>query len=190
MSVDERLRIGMSRNAQSLTPDVEAMLSSTLTRHRRTRQVRWAGAAGLVAAACALLALVLPDGWGPGRQGSPVPADRGSASVAPAGRYTGEVGSLASAPSVAGTWTLDFRPQGVLAVSAPPAYPGVVSGVLYAVQSDELRTDLFSQDLCSGQALGRYAVTETGARLVLMAVEDPCTVRVSVLTTTRWEAAP
>ena len=77
------------------------------------------------------------------------------------GRYAGEVAAFAAAPSVAGRWVLEFREKGVLAVTAPPAYPGVVSGVLYAVQGAELRTDLFSQDLCSGQPLGRYAVTIT-----------------------------
>ncbi len=78
----------------------------------------------------------------------------------------------------------------MLAVTAPPAYPGVVSGVLYAVEGDELRTDLFSQDLCSGQPLGRYAVTRTGTGLTLTAVDDPCPDRVAVLAATTLDGGP
>ena len=65
MSVDERLRIGLSRNALSLEPDVDAFLATALARRRRSRRIRWAGAtAGLVAAACAVTVLVLSAGWG------------------------------------------------------------------------------------------------------------------------------
>ena len=59
MSVDERLRIGLSRNALGFDPDVEMLLESTLAR-RRGRRVRWAGAAvGVLAAACAAAVLVV-----------------------------------------------------------------------------------------------------------------------------------
>lgn len=188
MSVDERLRIGMSRNALNLDPDVDALLESTLARRGRGRRIRWAGAAaGLAAAASAALVLVFSDGWG----GAPlVPADSASSSVIVQGRYVGDVAALPAAPSLAGRWVLEFKSQGVLAVTAPPAYPGVVSGVLYAVEGDELRTDLFSQDLCSGQPLGRYAVTRTTGGLGFAVVDDPCAQRVAVLAPTTWTTAP
>lgn len=190
MSVDERLRIGLSRNALSLEPDVDAFLATALARRRRSRRIRWAGAtAGLVAAACAVTVLVLSAGWGD-RGASVVPADGSTSSVAVQGRYAGEVAAFAAAPSVAGRWVLEFREKGVLAVTAPPAYPGVVSGVLYAVQGAELRTDLFSQDLCSGQPLGRYAVTITTGGVGFAVVDDPCAQRVAVLAPTTWKTAP
>jgi hypothetical protein len=59
MSVDDRLRTGLAANALTVEPDVEALLSTTLTRYRRQRTLRWAGVAGLAAAACAALVLVL-----------------------------------------------------------------------------------------------------------------------------------
>jgi hypothetical protein len=190
MSVDERLRIGLSRNALSVTPDVDWLLESALARRRRAIRARWAGAtAGIAAAACALAVVVLPGGIGRDRGAPTVPADA-TASVDVRGRYAGQVAALQTAPSVEGRWVLEFRDAGVLVVTAPPAYPGVVSGVLYAVEGDELRTDLFSQDRCSGLALGRYAVARTAAGLALTEVDDPCGPRVAVLARTTWAAAP
>jgi hypothetical protein len=188
MSVDERLRIGLSRNAESLDPDVELCLETALARRRRSSQFRWAGAAaGLVAAACAIGVLGSPGGWG--SWGRPlVPGQHAPSSVALQGRYAGEAASITGAPSVEGRWVLEFKAQGVLTVTAPPAYPGVVSGVLYALDGDELRTDLFSQDLCSGQPLGQYTVTRVGAELTLSVVDDTCPQRVAVLSTTNWTA--
>jgi hypothetical protein len=191
MSVDERLRIGLSRNALSFDPDVQVLLESTLARRRRARRLRWVGAAtGVLAAACAATVLVLSGGWPGDRLWPSVPADGTTASVTLEGRYAGEVAALPAAPSVAGRWVLEFKAQGVLAVSAPPAYPGVVSGVLYSIEGEELRTDLFSQDLCSGKPLGRYTVTGTGTALTLTTVDDSCPQRVAVLAETSWTATP
>lgn len=192
MSVDDRLRDGLADNARSLEPDVEALLDSALTAHRRARWLRWAGATGgLVAAACAGVAVVWA-GWGGDRGGAPAapaPAET-SASIVLQGRYAGTVDALPAAPGVAGRWLLDFEAHGVLGISAPDGYPGVVSGVLYAVQGQELRTDLFSQDLCAGLPLGRYAVARAGATLTLTATDDRCPARVGVLAATAWAQTP
>jgi hypothetical protein len=190
MSVDERLRIGLARNAQGCNPDVELLLEAALARGRRDRRLRWAWATAIVAAACTALVLGLSLGWRSERGAPLVPADRATSTVGLQGRYAGDVPAQQSAPSVAGRWVLEFNPQGLLTVTAPPAYPGVVSGVLYAVVGDELRTDLFSQDLCSGQPLGRYAMTRSSARLTLTLVDDPCPRRVAVLTATSWTPLP
>ena len=190
MSVDERLRIGLARNAQSCDPDVELLLEAALARGRRDRRLRWAGiTAGVVAAACTALVLALSLGW-PSDRAPLVPAERATSTAALQGRYAADVPAQPSTPSVAGRWALEFKTQGVLAVTAPPAYPGVVSGVLYAVVGEELRTDLFSQDLCAGQPLGRYAMTRSGTRLTLTPTVDPCPQRVAVLTAASWTALP
>ncbi|KQZ88433.1 hypothetical protein ASD62_02990 [Phycicoccus sp. Root563] len=190
MSVDERLRSGLVRNARSLDPDVEVLLESALATHRRALWLRWGAATGgLVAAASAAIVLVI-GGWGSDRDAPVLPAKTPTASVAIQGRYAGQVAALPTVPEVAGRWVLEFKAGGVLTVTAPPTYSGVVSGVLYAVQGQEMRTDLFSQDRCAGQPLGRYAVTRTGSRLALMAVDDPCAARVGVLGATAWTVAP
>ncbi|KRF38398.1 hypothetical protein [Terrabacter sp. Soil810] len=191
MSVDERLRIGLARNAQVCNPEVELLLEAALARGRRDRRLRWAWVtAGVVAAACTALVLALSLGWRSDRGAPLVPADGATSTAALQGRYAADVPAQQSAPGVAGRWVLEFQPQGVLAVTSPPAYPGVVSGVLYAVVGEELRTDLFSQDLCSGQPLGRYLMTRRSARLTLTLAVDPCPQRVAVLTTTSWTALP
>ena len=62
MSVDDRLRTGLTANATALRePDVEHLLGKALAAHRRRRALRRAGLAGLAAAACA--AVVLPMVW-------------------------------------------------------------------------------------------------------------------------------
>jgi hypothetical protein len=172
MSVDERLRIGLSRNAQSYDPDVEVLLQSALSRRRRARWLRRAGAtAALVAAACAATVLAMPGGWWADRGWPLEPEDGTTSSLALQGRFAGEVDVVPAAPGVAGPWVLDFKAEGVLSVTAPPSY-------------------LFGQDLCTGRPPGRYAVTRTGAELTLLAVDDLCPARVTVLSTTRWSSEP
>lgn len=190
MSVDDRLRIGLSRNACSLDPDVELLLVSARAMHRRSRWLRrGAAAAGLVAAACAAGAVVW-SGWAGDHQPPVVPATSTSPSIVLHGRYAGQVAALPSAPTIAGRWMLDFGSAGMLGVTAPATYPGVVSGSLFAVRGRELRTDLFSQDACSGQPVGQYSVSRTGPRLTLVVVDDPCSARVGVLATTTWTSSP
>src|SRR4051812_25882656 len=112
MSVDERLRIGLARNAQSCNPDVEPLLEAALTRGRRDRRLRWARTtAGVMAAACTALVLALSLGWRSDRGAPLVPADRATTSAALQGRYAGDVPTQPSAPGVAGRWVLEFRPQ-------------------------------------------------------------------------------
>src|SRR6478735_106073 len=105
MSVDERLRIGMSRNAQTCDPDVELLLESALARRRQGRTLRWAGAAaGLAAAACAAAVMVSSGGLGRDNDWPPLPADATASRVPLQGRFAGEVAALPQAPSVAGRW--------------------------------------------------------------------------------------
>jgi len=72
MSVDDRLRSAFSANASTVEADVEVLLSTTFTRYRRGRALRWVGATGLAAAACA--ALVLALAWHDDPAPPPVPA--------------------------------------------------------------------------------------------------------------------
>lgn len=72
MSVDERLRSRLAAQARAIEPDVEAGLAATLTRHRRRRTLQWAGAAGLVVAACAAIVVALT--WHGNPQPRPAPA--------------------------------------------------------------------------------------------------------------------
>jgi hypothetical protein len=188
MSVDDRIRSGLAANAHTVEPDVEALLSTTLTRHRRRRTARWAAVAALAAAACTALVLALTSLGGPAPAPT-VPANRSSTVPPLPGRYAGQVAALPTTPSVAGQWVLDFRADRTVAVTAPRAYDGVVSGVLYTVAGSELRIDLFGQDLCSGKLPGRYSMTSTGGRLVLTLIADACSNRVAILTTTTWTAS-
>ena len=95
MSVDERLRIGLSRNAQGLQPRRRAAAGGRVGAAAADRRVRWAGAAaGVLAAACTALALAV-SAWWPGDSSAPtVPADSATSTATLQGRYAGEVAAL------------------------------------------------------------------------------------------------
>ena len=100
MSVDDRLRSGMVRNALSVDLDVEARLEATWARRRRDRRIRASALVGALAAACAVAVIASSAGWGRGEaSGSLVPA--GPPSAVAATRSTG--GAAQGIP--VGTWT-------------------------------------------------------------------------------------
>lgn len=185
MSVDDRLRTGLAANASSLEPEVERRLSAVRARDRRRRAVRWS--AGLaVAAASTAAALVLLDG--PGGTPEPLrPVQTPSGSASPqSALLTGEyAGRLTGPGDLAGRWVLRFDAAGTLDVTAPAAYEGVLSGVLFEA-TDDFRTNLFQQDTCVNQGLGRYSWQRSGRRLTFAVLDDPCASRVRLLDGVRW----
>lgn len=187
MSVDHRLRTGLARNAASLEPEVERRLSAVRAQDRRRRAVRWS--AGLaVAAASTAAALVLLEGPGGGTPDPLRPVHTPSGSATPQrALLTGEyAGRLAGPGDLAGRWVLRFDAAGTLQVTAPATYDGVLSGVLFEA-TDEFRTNLFQQDTCVDQGLGRYAWQRSGPTLTFAVLDDPCDSRVRLLDGVRWQ---
>src|SRR5438477_712761 len=85
--------------------------------------------------------------------------DDGTRQVQPAevtrllGTFSHEVRAPAA---VRGRWSLTFRGDDSITVNAPAGYRGVLSGVAYSASGGTLRINLFIQDRCAGQAVGRY----------------------------------
>jgi hypothetical protein len=182
MSVDDRVRMGLTANAAQLRdPDIEARLEMTLRRHRRREVGRWAAVVAVAAALCAAVALTqLRDPEPP-----PVPADT-TRTQPLLGRYAGLVAPLPGPPNVSGRWVLSFGETGQLTVTAPPRYTGDTLGSQGKVEDHRIETTLFTKDLCPGQPAGSYTVQPRGDNVTIAVLDDPCTARTTILTRTRW----
>lgn len=182
MSVDDRLRAGLSANATAFHPAVESSLDEVRGRGRRGRSKRIGVAAGLVAAASAVVLVVSwPD---PSEQPEPsTPAPSPTSELF--GRYESEV---TQPGRLAGHWVLEFDGNGTVVVTPPSTYAGVVSGTLFTADGTTLRTNLFAQDVCADLGNGEFSWTREGARLALAEHDEPCASRGQFFTENAWIA--
>jgi hypothetical protein len=185
MSVDDRLRSALAENAASYDPEVERRLGAVRFQQRRRRKVQWGTALTLAAASVAVVIMLL---GGAGDSPQPVqPVQTPSASATPqrallTGEYAGRVEGTGA---LAGRWVLRLDPVGTLGVTPPSTYDGVLSGVLFQA-TDEFSTNLFQEDTCSGEGLGRYAWQRSGRTLTFTVRDDACAPRVRLLAGVRW----
>jgi hypothetical protein len=183
MSVDDRLRAGLSANASAFQPAVESGLDEVRGRGRRGRAARVAGAAGLVAAAAAVGVLVVT--WSDSSDRPPPATPPTSPTAALFGRYESDVTRPAR---LSGHWVLEFAGNGTVRVIPPDGYSGVVSGTLFTADAARLRTNLFFQDVCADLGNGEFSWARPGARLVLADSNEPCAERGQFLTENTWIA--
>lgn len=87
MSVDERLRQGLARNAGAVEASTERHLSTVLARARRRRRCRWSWAAAGAAASAAVL--LLPSVFGVSRTDNPATVARATGSSSTSAGATG-----------------------------------------------------------------------------------------------------
>ena len=176
MSVEDRLRDGLARNAASFEPDVESTLERVVSRTRRRSRRRWLVVGFAGACSCrsrgggvgARPAATRRDPHG-GGAGADDGRDR-AGGAGPDGTVRGDVDDDVGGElpfDIAGRWVIELDPDGSMQVTAPDAYTGVVSGPLFQATPEWFRTSLFEQDLCSGQPLGTYRWELTGSTLQL-----------------------
>lgn len=190
MSVDDRLREGLTRNASAYQPDVETRLRQVMPAAVRRRRLTVIGNRWMpMAAACAVLVLVLA-GIALHVRRTPAPTPTPPVTVE---HLTGHLrATLPDRPGalrkdgLAGTWVLHLRPDGTMQVSGPVTYHGVLSAALFDTSGNVLRTSVFGQDLCSGMRVGTYTWHRVGSRVQFAIADDPCPGRVAVLTTVPW----
>lgn len=181
MPLDERLRQGLSHAAADVHPNVEYHLAEVLRRARVRTRNQLLGAA--LAVAAVIVAFIVVDLGVIQNRPTPV-AD------AVQGGFSARVDAsetLLEDAGMAGAWSLQFETEGVVEVTAPPSYRGVVSTVLYQVSGDSLRINLFETDLCSGDGIGSYTWQSSNGALRFTAVGDTCAERVALLTERDWQ---
>jgi hypothetical protein len=195
MSIEDRLRSGLARNAAGFEPDVESTLERVVSRTRRRSRRRWVavGFAAAAAAAAAVVGLVLVQRPRDEVRTATEPeqSTEGTRPVVQTltGKFEATVddGAGVELPfDIGGRWVIELETDGSMHVTAPATYTGVVSTPLFQVTAEQFRTSLFEQDLCSGQPLGAYRWELTGSTLRFTEVDDPCDGRVAVLTAQEW----
>ena len=82
---------------------------------------------------------------------------------------------------LAGRWTIRLGTNGIMTVSAPRSFTGVLSGSLFHVKGDRFQTNLFVQDVCSNLPVATYQWVKKGSKLTFTSIDDACAGRVAVL---------
>ena len=194
MAFDRRLRDELEREAVKIDPDVGRGLLAVEARARR----RESGGLGSLVVAAAAVALIVvgvqalrstspdtePGGSVPPTLLSPSP---GTADIAGTYRATLEASDGgAEFADVAGEWTMELRPDGVMLMAPPAAFregSTPQSGVAYSIDGERFRSNLFQQ-LCN--SIGAYGWVLDGEVLTLTSVDDSCALRRVVLASTPW----
>jgi hypothetical protein len=198
MSIDRRLREGVGRITSEVDPDVDRHLDQARRHARRKIAFRRAGAVLAAAGVIAGVVLLGPhaiDALGNLTRQQPAsnPTPRQHSTIlignqAIAGTYGRTVPAdeaIIRTDHLAGRWSMTLRPDGTMAMIAPRPFTGVLSGILYHIQGNRFRTNLFVQDLCSNVAV-TYQWTRSGSELSLTPLDDPCEARVALLASGPW----
>ena len=200
MSFDRRLREELRQEATAIEPDVERHLGAVEARARRRGGV---GASTLVVAAAiviAALVLRLPDQLaigGPGLSAQPSLGPSPAASPSTPASYPQIAGTYqvtldpANATvhkdGVGGIWTMQLQSTGAVVLTPPRSFlPGAngLSGIAFSVAADHFRTDLFYNDFCN--SVGNYVWNLAAGHLNFTSVDDACSIRKTLLSTTPW----
>ena len=212
MSLDRRLREELRREAAAIEPDVDRHLGAVEAGARRRGSI---GASTLLVAAAIVVAAIIlrfPGGLGSEPGGGPGPSIGASLSpVASASPLTSSSSTPTSYPEIAGTyvaaldaanaavkrdgvagsWTMRLEPTGAVLLSPPRSFvPGAsgLSGIAFSLTGDRFRTNLLYSDYCN--SVGTYVWSLIAGGLTLTAVDDTCSIRRTLLTTTPWLTSP
>jgi hypothetical protein len=205
MAFERRLREELRRDAEQIEANVEWSLGAVEARSRRRRGF---SSTGLLAAAIIVALVILvrvgepPSDTRLGTGTSPtvappsiVPSPSGVATYPQiAGTYTVSLDPSDQAverDGLGGMWTMRLQPDGLILMSPPSRFvPGAggLTGIAFSLEGDRFRTNLFYNDYCS--SVGTYAWSLQAGRLSLTPVEDTCSIRRTLLATTRWLTSP
>jgi len=186
VSLDRRVRDELDALASSIQPDVEANLQASL-RRVSSRSRRRGAAMVLAFAAVVVTVVVIGPGMFQAFRSNPIqPGGVASPAIERlSGRYTATVASDDAEilrQAMNGEWTIEFGDDGILGVSAPADFTGTRTGYSFEITGDQLRTDLFSADVCSGLIPGVYGWELADGVLTLTVLEDACAGRTALLT--------
>jgi hypothetical protein len=107
------------------------------------------------------------------------------------GAFVADVPPQPGADAAAGgSWTLSLESNGLVGLTGPAGYRGVLSGSSYQVAGSTVRINLFVQDRCSADPVGTYRWTHDAAGLHFTVMSDGCAFRRVVLTTEVWQRVP
>jgi hypothetical protein len=192
MPLDERIRRGLADATEDFQPAVESRLHGAIETARRRERARHRIFVMRVAATAAVILLAVVasptiwralqgslPGWDPMQ--TPAPSLSGTYMTT----LDGSQPDIAEA-ELEGRWTVTFGADGILDVVAPDEFTGTRSGYSFQAADGEIRTDLFSADVCSTLLPGTYTWAVQGDALTFVAVDEPCAGRLAFLTSRPW----
>jgi hypothetical protein len=202
MSLDRRLREEFEKQAAEIEPQTARHLTTIEARARRHRNqvnVTALSVAVLVLGMVVLLRSVANVPSTPAIGATPQPTTGSSAADsvpygAIAGTYAVTLQSLdptVQSTGVAGSWSMTLHATGVVDIQPPSGFRfggTSPSGVAFSISGDRFRTNLFFNDLCN--TIGTYTWHLAAGSLVLVAVDDTCSVRSTLLATKPWMRTP
>jgi hypothetical protein len=192
MSVEDRLRVGLSGEAEAVTPEVEWQLERVMGRGLRRTRMRRAGY-GIAVAAASAAAVVLAFNAGvfdpsvnehvPGPVNQPEQIQ---------GEYVVEISQATDRQAdMVGRWRVELADGGVLRLVPPRGYAGTTSGSSYRVAGDVILTNAFvDRPGCQTVERGSYRWKRTGSTLRFAVVDDSCADRELLFADQTWEALP
>jgi hypothetical protein len=192
MSLDARVRDALERSSLIVDPDVRRELATVRRKTRRTIVRQRIGFAMLAAAAIVAAVFLGPRVLDVIRSQRQQPATGPSSSPQQiVGFYGANLavadGSEIASSKLGGLWTMSVRGDGLLVLTPPVGAKGVSPvASTYRVDGDRIVTTAFSRDLCSGIGAGVYRWQRSGASLSFAVDQDPCGVRVAILTAHPW----
>jgi hypothetical protein len=192
MSIDRRLREGFERLSGDADASVDAELERVMRRGRRQRALTRGATALSIAASLIILGVFGPRLLDAGGRSDPRPGDEPTPLLsAIAGTYTATLpdvgGGTIARNDMAGRWTLTLGLNGTIELVAPPAFGTVPSGYSFELDVDDrFTTNLFVNDSCGDQGAGLYRWRGAGSELTFIAVDEPCPIRETLLTTAPW----
>jgi hypothetical protein len=187
MSIDDRLRAGLTANADATSVAVERNLDTVWHRQRRRARLRAAAAVAAVAVLGAVPWAVVSslDGRGSGPATPEAPEVVGSYRVA--------VQAQGETRSMTGTWTVTLDEDGGVTLDAPDSFEGAVGvGEGYAVDGGRLTTNVFlGWPGCqrTTPAVGTYRVEAEATGIRFGLVSDRCAPRIELFGS-RWKRLP
>jgi hypothetical protein len=193
MSIDRRLRQGLERSATVVDPDLRATLPDALNRGRRRK--RWLNAARATTfiVSITLVAIVgsqLLGGIRGERPATRTPTPPPPAAYAAiAGTYTARIERYSPGlptQSMAGSWSLEIRTDGVLVLTAPPRFALPISPASFDVHGARFQTNAFAAGPCNG-TIGTYTWGLSTIHLRFTKIADTCPIREALFGARQWD---
>ncbi len=198
MRLERRIREGAERNAAVLEPNVEGSFSTVVRQARRRRRVRLT-LSSLVTISLVATAIVVGPGILDGLRNPRTPAVATQptqvATQTPVQVAVTPVAfsktisrglAVVRANGLEGSWSIAIDSRGRMQLLAPARFAGATGSWLLDPRTNEFRTTVFSNGLCSGQRAGTYRWTRISSYLILDMVRDRCDARVWLLTSGPW----
>jgi len=198
MRLERRIREGAELNASILEPNVDASFLTVVRQARRRRRLRLT-LSSFVTVSLIATAIVYGPGILDGLRTIRTP-EMATQPTQVAAQTPGEIAftpatfakaisrglAVVRANGLEGSWSIAIDPGGRMHLLAPAKFAGATGSWLLDPRTNEFRTTVFSNGLCSGQRAGTYRWTRISSYLILDMVRDRCDARVWLLTSGPW----